>query len=91
MSSCAGVVVMEHSNLWPGMDLSMYLPAVITCIIAFQLDDILEAVIPHATIKDLLNLIFILAIDDSQGWRRGMSMTWNWVRERWGQFDNRED
>jgi hypothetical protein len=33
------------------------------------------------TIKDLLNLIFVLAIDDSWGWRRGMSVTWDGVRE----------
>jgi hypothetical protein len=59
----------------------MYLPAVITCVITFPLDEILEMVIPHATIKDLFNFIFILAINDSWGWGRGMSMTWNGVRE----------
>jgi hypothetical protein len=80
MSSCARVVVMECCNLQPGMDLLMYLPAVITCVIAFPLDQILKLVIPHVTVK-LLNLILVFAIDNSQGWRRGMSMTWNGVRE----------
>jgi hypothetical protein len=63
------------------MNLLMYLPAVITHIIAFPLDEILKAVIPHAAIKDLLDFIFILAVNDSQGWRRGMLMTWNGVME----------
>jgi hypothetical protein len=57
MLSSAGVVVMEFCNLWPGLDLLMYLPAVITCIVAFPLDEILKVVIPHVTIKDLLNFI----------------------------------
>jgi hypothetical protein len=79
MLSSVRVVVMEHGNLQPGINLSMYLPAVITCVIAFPLDEILEVVISHATIKDLLNFIFVLAINNHQGRRRGMSMTWNWV------------
>jgi hypothetical protein len=37
-----------------------------------------------ATIKDLLNLILVLVIDNYWGWRRGMSMTDNGVREWWG-------
>jgi hypothetical protein len=73
------------------MDLSMYLPAVITCVLAFPLAEILDAVIPHATIKDLLDFIFILTIDNSQGWRRGMLMIWDGVRECYGQFDKGED
>jgi hypothetical protein len=56
---------MEHGDLWPGTNLLMYLPAVIT----------------HVTIKDFLNLVLILAIDDSRGWRSGMSITWNRVGE----------
>jgi hypothetical protein len=49
------------------MDLLMYLPAVITCVIAFPLDEILKAIVPHSTIKDLLNLIPVLAVSDCQG------------------------
>jgi hypothetical protein len=82
---------MEHSNLQPGMDLLMNLPAVIACVIALPLDEILEAVIPHMTIKNLLNFIFILTINDNRGWRRGMLMTQNWVRECEGQFNSRKD
>jgi hypothetical protein len=61
------------------MDVPLHL-AVITCVITFPLE-ILEMVIPHATMKDLFNFIFILAIKDSWGWGRGMSMTCNGVRE----------
>jgi hypothetical protein len=73
MASSTRVVAMEHCNLQLGMDLMMYLPAIITCVIAFPLDEVLETVIPHATIKDFLDFIFVLAVDDSWRWRRGMS------------------
>jgi hypothetical protein len=91
MLSSARVVVMEHSNLHPGMDLLIYLPAVIACVVSFLLDEILEAVIPHVNVQDLLDLVFILTVDDSQGWGRGMLTNRNKVWEWEGQFDNRED
>jgi hypothetical protein len=62
------------------MNLLTYLPAVITHVVAIPLDEVLKAVIP-VTIKDLLDLVLVLAMDDSSGWRRGMSMTWNGVGE----------
>jgi hypothetical protein len=52
-----------------------------THIIALPLDEVLGAVIPHAAIKDLLNLILLVAIDNSGWWWWVMSMTWNGVRE----------
>jgi hypothetical protein len=67
----------------------LYLPAVITCIIAFPLDEILKVVIPHVTVQNLLYLILFLAIDDS--WGRVMLATWNVVRECYGQLDYWED
>jgi hypothetical protein len=53
---------------WPDMDLSIYLPAVIACIIALSLDEVLEVVVPHAAIKDLLNLILLIAINNYGWW-----------------------
>jgi hypothetical protein len=69
------------------MDLSMYLLTVMTRIIALSLDEVLKVVVPHVTIEDVLNLIFILTIDDSHGWRRVMLVTWNRVRECYGQLE----
>jgi hypothetical protein len=63
------------------MDLSVYLPAVMTFIVALPLDGVLELVIPHTSIKNLLNLILLVAIDDSGCWWRVMLTTWNGVRE----------
>jgi hypothetical protein len=71
-TSCARVVAMECSNLQPGINLSIYLPAVMTCIIALPLDEILKSVVPHAAIKDFLYLILLVAVDK---WWRVMSMT----------------
>jgi hypothetical protein len=63
------------------MDLFIYLPAVMTCIIALPPYEVLDAVIPHMAIEDLLNLILLVAVDGSGWWRRVMLMTWNRVRE----------
>jgi hypothetical protein len=63
--SSTGVVAMKCGNLQPGMDLIICLPAVVTCAVTFPLNKILEAVIPHETIQDLLDFIFILAINNS--------------------------
>jgi hypothetical protein len=62
----------------------MYIPAVITYVITFTLDEILKAIIPHVTIKNILNLILILTSNNHWGWRSIMSMTGNRVRECWG-------
>jgi hypothetical protein len=67
MMSSIGVVAMESGNLWPSMDLLMYLPAVITHVIALPLDEILKVIIPHVTIKDLLNLILSLSVNNHWG------------------------
>jgi hypothetical protein len=102
MLSSTGVVAMKCGNLQPGMNLLMYLPDVVTCAVTFPLDEILEAVIPHETIQDLYTFckwkcynyncfIFILAVNNSQRWGSGLLMTWNGVREHWGQLDNGED
>jgi hypothetical protein len=63
------------------MDLSVYLPAVMTCIVALPLDGVLELVTPYTTIKDLLNLKLLVTIDDSGRWWRVTSTNWNGVRE----------
>jgi hypothetical protein len=65
---------MAHSNLQLGMDQSTYLPAVMTCIIALPLDEIFKVVISHVAIKDLLDFIFIVAVDNSWGWGRWPGM-----------------
>jgi hypothetical protein len=52
------------------MDLLMYLLAVIICIIAFPLDEILKVIVPHLTVKDLLNLILVVAINNCCRWGR---------------------
>jgi hypothetical protein len=70
------------------MDLSIYLLAILTHIIALPLDEILKAVIPHMTIKDLLNLILLVAINNSGWWWRVMSMTWNRASKHYGQLDD---
>jgi hypothetical protein len=69
----------------------MYLPAVITCIIALPLDEILEVVTPHVAIEDILNLRLLVIINDSGWWWMVMLTSWNEVRERYGQLDDQKD
>jgi hypothetical protein len=63
------------------MDLSVYFPAVMTCIVALPLDEVFKAVVPHTAIKYLLDFIFLAAVDDYRWWRRVVLMAWNRVRE----------
>jgi hypothetical protein len=47
------------------MDLGMCLPLVITLIIAFPLDQVFQVVVTHSAIQYHLDLILLLAIDES--------------------------
>jgi hypothetical protein len=64
------------------MDLSMYLLAVMTHIVTLTLDEVLELVVPHMAIKDLLNLILLVTINDSGWWWRVMLTIWDRVSVR---------
>jgi hypothetical protein len=69
------VVAMECSNFQPSIDLSVYLPAVMIYIVALPLDEVLESVTSHMAIKDLLNLILLVAVNNSGWWWRVMLTT----------------
>jgi hypothetical protein len=66
----------------------MYFPAVMTHIVAIPLDEVFEAVVPYMAIQDLLNLVLLIAVDNSGWWGRVMLMTWNGVREHYKQLDH---
>jgi hypothetical protein len=74
MLSSTRVVAIKHHHLQPSVDLSMYLLAVMTCVIALPLDEILKVVVPHAAIQNLLNLILLSTVDDRGWWWRVMSV-----------------
>jgi hypothetical protein len=68
----------------------MLLPLVITLVVTLPLDQVLKVVVAHLAVKYGLDLILVLAIDESCGcgWC-GMS-AWDgiWMRDR--QFDHRK-
>jgi hypothetical protein len=58
------------------MDLSIYLPAFMTHIIAFPLYEVLKT---HAAVEYLLTFILLVTTNDNGWWWRVISMTCNGV------------
>jgi hypothetical protein len=73
------------------MDLCVYLPLVITLVIALPLDQVFQAIVTHSAIQYHLNLILLLTINESCGWGWRGSSARNGIRKHWGQLDHRED
>jgi hypothetical protein len=72
------------------MEISMDFPAVIAIIVTLPLDQILELIVPHLTVQDLLDYVLVLAIDECKWWWGGGSTTWNGVGKGGGQLENWE-
>jgi hypothetical protein len=73
------------------MDLCVYLPLVITLIIALPLDQVFQVIVTHLAIQYCLNLILLLAIDESCGWGWCRSLARDGIRKHGGQLDHGED
>jgi hypothetical protein len=65
----------------------MHLPLVVTLVITFPLDQVLQSVVTHAPVQYSLNLILFLAVDESWGWGWRRSSANDGIREHEGQFD----
>jgi hypothetical protein len=69
----------------------MHLPLVVTLIITFPLDQVFQAVVTHLAIQYCLDLILLLAIDESWRWGwHGLSVR-DGIRKCRGQLDHWED
>src|SRR5467141_3687910 len=77
--------------LWGIIDIFQVLPGVVFHPIAFPLDQVLEFVLEHSAIQNLLHHIFLFTIN--KFWRRGWVLTSprNGVLLSWGQLHNIED
>jgi hypothetical protein len=73
------------------MDLCVYLPLVITLIIALPLDQVFQAIVMHSAIQYRLNLILLLTVDESCAWGWHGSSARDGIRKRGGQLDHGED
>jgi hypothetical protein len=73
------------------MDLCVYLPLVITLIIALPLDQVFQTIVMHLGIQYHLNLILLLAVNESCGWGWHGSSARDGIRKHGGQLDHRED
>jgi hypothetical protein len=85
------VFVMEFLNLHSCMELVVHLPAVVTVIISLPLDQVFKVIVPHSTIEDCFNFIFLFTINECQRWRKSRLAAWNWVRYGNGQLHHWKD
>jgi hypothetical protein len=69
----------------------MHLPLIVTLVITLKLDQVLQSVVTHVAVQDSLNLILLLTIDESCGWRRRRSSAKDRIRRGRGQLDYREN
>jgi hypothetical protein len=69
----------------------MLLPLIMTLVIALPFDQVLQAVVTHAAVQYLLDLILFLTIDEGWGWwwRRSSARDGIWMCKE--QLDNWED
>ena len=86
-----GVQAMEFRYDVQGMDVAMYHPGVITDVIAFPFDKVLQAVPAHACVQYGLDLVFLFAF--YQDWRgRGpRASADDRVGSSQGELDNGKD
>jgi hypothetical protein len=72
------------------MDICVNLPLIVTLIITLELESVLQAVVMHSAIQYCLDLILLLAIDQSCGWGWCRTSAWDgiWMHDR--QFDYRK-
>jgi hypothetical protein len=73
------------------MDMSVNLPLIVTLVITLELEQVLQAVVTHPAVQYGLDLVLLLAVDESCGWGKRRSSANDGIRERGGQFDSGED
>jgi hypothetical protein len=71
--------------------MSVNLPLIVTLVVTLELEQVLQAVVTHPAVQYCLDLVLLLAVDESCGWGKHRSSTNNGIRERGGQFDCGED
>jgi hypothetical protein len=73
------------------MDMCVNLPLIVTLVITLELEQVLQAVVTHSAIQYGLDLVLLLAVDESCGWGKHGLLANNGVRGRGGQLDHGEN
>jgi hypothetical protein len=68
MAHGTGVFAVEQRYLQLCMDMCVNLPLIVTLVITLELEQVLQAVVTHSAIQYGLDLVFLLAVDESCGW-----------------------
>jgi hypothetical protein len=69
----------------------MHLPLIVTLVIAFEREQVLQSVVTHAAVQDGLDLILFLTVNKSCGWGWCRSSAKDGARRHWRQLDHGED
>jgi hypothetical protein len=69
----------------------MHLPLIVTLVITFPLDQILQSVVKHTAVQYSLDLILFLTVDESWGWGWRRLPARDGIRKRGGQLDHGKD
>jgi hypothetical protein len=69
----------------------MHLPLIVTLVITFPLDQVLQSVVAHAAVQYSLDLIQFLTVDESCGWGRCRLSARDGIKRGRGQLDHMED
>jgi hypothetical protein len=69
----------------------MHFLLIVTLVITFPLDQVLQLVVTHVAVQDSLDLILFLAVDESCGWGWCRSLAKDGIGRHWRQLDHRED
>jgi hypothetical protein len=68
MARGAGVFAVEQRYLRLCMDMCVNLPLIVTLVITLELEQVLQAIVTHSAIQYGLDLVLLLAVDESCGW-----------------------
>jgi hypothetical protein len=68
----------------------MHLTLIVTLVITFPLDQVLQVIVAHVAVQYLLNLILFLTVNESWGWGWRRSSARDGIRKCGGQFDHGE-
>jgi hypothetical protein len=73
------------------MNLCVHLPLIVTLVITLELNQVLQSIVTHSAIQYHLDLILLLAINESCGWGWHRLLARDGIRRCRGQLDHGED
>jgi hypothetical protein len=84
-------ITMKLGDLVGSMEMVVWLPRVMSSVVALPFDQVFQAIVAHATVQHLLDFKLLFAVhQDWIGWW-GCTTSWNGIGHSRGQLCDRED